>query len=165
MWLWFRYVRLDIYSTVVGKNLIFTTFTFITPNLQTYFFTCFRYILLIELFNYTIARETANFPWQHVLQNSACTSRLTVAILEKAPVKFYRLPVAKCKKNAGGTPKMTVSNSKTKFVNGMKKCHEKKKTLCLLKYILKKLSPTFLWVSKFHVKLGVVVKNFKNYGR
>ena len=24
-----------------------------------------------------------------------------------------------------------------------------------------KLSPTFLWVSKFHVKLGVVVKNFK----
>ena len=25
----------------------------------------------------------------------------------------------------------------------------------------KKLSPTFLWVSKFHVKLGVVVKTFK----
>ena len=28
-------------------------------------------------------------------------------------------------------------------------------------YTKYKLSPTFLWVSKFHVKLGVVVKNFK----
>ena len=36
-----------------------------------------------------------------------------------------------------------------------------------LKYIYtQKLSPTFLWVSEFHVKLGVVVKNFKiNAGR
>ena len=30
----------------------------------------------------------------------------------------------------------------------------------------KKLSPTFLWVSKFDVKLGLVLKNFKiNAGR
>ena len=28
-------------------------------------------------------------------------------------------------------------------------------------YTKKKLSPTFLWVSKFDVKLGVLVKNFK----
>ena len=28
-------------------------------------------------------------------------------------------------------------------------------------YTKKKLSPTFLWVSKFDVKLGVVIKNFK----
>ena len=29
------------------------------------------------------------------------------------------------------------------------------------KIYTQKLSATFLWVSKFHVKLGVVVKNFK----
>ena len=36
----------------------------------------------------------------------------------------------------------------------------KKKTLCLLRYEIK-LSPTSLWVSKFNVKSGVMVKNFK----
>ena len=39
-----------------------------------------------------------------------------------------------------------------------------KKKHCIYIYTwiyTKKLSPTFLWVSKFHVKLGVVVKNLK----